>query len=185
MHQSIGVENISSIPKHYFEDMSARLMLVLPIMDNEIAINTYLSDLFAKNDITQSLSEEAVVDDFSPSMTSQQLTDFAERVVGYHSGDIDKAKISVRNVMNCLPREVDDLIDYATETRKSEFISNIKNRLGSHLVKNNSITTLDSLRDVVSDLPQELIDMACNAEMRMFQSIPSQDQEGLTHQQKY
>ncbi|MAW98087.1 MAG: hypothetical protein CMN72_00255 [Sphingomonas sp.] len=184
MHQAIGVEKISAIPKHYFEDMSARLMLVLPCMDNEIAINTYLSDLFAKNDITQSLSDVAIVDDFSPSMTSEQLMAFAERVVSYHDGNIDKAKLAVRNVMDCVPREVDDLIDYATDKRKRELISNIKVGLSSYLDKSNKITTLASLKDALSKLPLELIDRVCNAEMRMFQSMPTQEREGLTHKQK-
>jgi hypothetical protein len=134
------------------------------------------------DDITSDL---VTFQNIEPAVSSEELQILAERILPYNDNSIEKAKFSVRNILNTVPKSLDDLIDYSTPERLQDFISTVFresfvsiDHLGS------KIQTLAQLSQIMKKEPTFLIDIICNSQMDIARQIPLEDTPGITDRQK-
>lgn len=151
----------------------------------ESGAKQYLCDLLNINKVEDLISDFVVFQNKEPAVTSEELHQLAERILPYNDNDLERAKFSVRNILNTTPKELDDLIDYTTESRKKDFIaSTIKESLIGPLKGNVKITSIDQLSHLLADEPDISINIICNAQMDKAREVPFGCVPGITPRQK-
>lgn len=182
---SISILNCSPI---YSEDNIKSIIFRINELHPRISsenVDQYLLDLFNVKSIEEIMGDFLVFEEVEPALSSIELHVFAERIIAYNDNDINKAIFSARNILNSIPKSIDDLIDYVTQERKNEFIEAV---LGKSIAAAGesieSILTIDNLADAVSEEYSFVIDMICNDEMDRCRQIPNEDTPGNTERQK-
>lgn len=170
-------------PEH-LDEMLNRIQTLHPQISLEGA-KTYLCDLFDIKSLDLIEGDFLSNYEIEPALSRDELKAFAQRILSYNNGQIDDATYAARNILNSVPKSLDDLIDYTTSSRKSEFITNILELLPVAVDETrSSLTTLDELIKITKPVPEIIVDMACNSEMDRFQSTSIADSDGLTDRQK-
>ncbi len=160
----------------------SRVSQILPNLGFE-GEKQYLSDLFNKN-FDELVADWLVYQEVEPSVSSFELHALAERVIPYHSDNLDEAIYAVRNILNTVPRQVADLRDYLTKERKQHVISSLSLPLITVNPMIPSLTSIEELIEALKPVDQVIIDLSASTLMDQIQSIPMDEQPGLTDRQK-
>ncbi|MEH0790865.1 hypothetical protein KW882_01030 [Vibrio parahaemolyticus] len=160
----------------------ARVNQLLPNL-NEDGAKQYLSDLL-NQDVKNLVVDWLTFQEVEPCVSSDELHALAERVLPYHSNDIDQAIYSVRNILNTVPRQRSDLRDYLTKERREDVIESLSLPLLTISKRFTSITTIEELIEALKPVDQVIIDVCASTLMDRIQSIPMDKQQGITERQK-
>lgn len=102
-------------PQSHIDLMLQRVKTLFPEM-GEDAATMFLCDLFNITNLSEMLDKDGVQDkyEFQPAISTQELDLLAARVLPYFEpllSDFDRKEL-VRGVINCVPKTLDDLVDY-------------------------------------------------------------------------
>jgi hypothetical protein len=152
---------------------------------NKKGKESYLCDLLNIENLKDITGEFLTFQETEPAVSSAELHELAERVLPYNDNNIHKAIFSARNILNTVPKSIDDLADYTTQERLREFIGSLLSRtiMGIN-VDVGSITNIDDLVDVLEGEEKDFIEFACNEQMDEFQKLSTDDNMGITHRQR-
>jgi hypothetical protein len=152
---------------------------------NESGVNQYLCDLLNLNSVGDMEGDFLVFQEIEPAVSSKELHELAHRILAYNDGDIHKAIFSARNILNTIPKSVDDLVDYVTKQRFDEFAFMVIN---SSLVgagkKPLEYNSLEKLTELFSSESEVVIDVICNAQMDHNRNTSMDSQPGITERQR-
>lgn len=168
-----------------YNDTLDRIAKLFPVLSDESWWQLFY-DLFSLSDTDRETFEEniyisAPYNELEPALSSQELRVMAERIIGYCNNDIDDAIYHVRNILNCIPKSVDDLYDYVPKFEVDDFEERLRSALSIHGMAQVSLSEPDKLKEMV---PTVLIEAFCNEEMERFQSKPLSANPGITERQK-
>ena len=165
--------------------IKARISAIHPNLDLQ-GVDQYLCDLLNIESVQSIVGDLISFQEVEPAVSSKELHELAQRILPYNDGDMDRAIFSARNILNTIPKTVDDLIDYATKERITAFIQSMMLALDATKGKPNpsSVKSIDDLVSALDSIPPEIIDFLCNIEMESFQSKALDESEGVTERQR-
>lgn len=188
-------------PKYSTKNLNAildRVKILYPSLQNEGA-ELFVCDLFAVNKIGDIKGEFLTYEELEPAISSQELNVLASRIVAYCNGDVEKSIYSVRNVLNSLPKSLDDLVDYITEETKENFISRMhvvllmengdsggtQKKIEQELSKVKAKYSLSQIIDYVREkVDVSIVDVICDIFMQEKQEAGLESFKGITDRQK-
>ncbi|EGQ9742359.1 hypothetical protein FWP33_07475 [Vibrio parahaemolyticus] len=171
-----------SFSKENLDQILARVSQVLPNLSAEGA-KQYISDLLNRN-VDELVVSWLFYQELEPAVSSTELHALAERVLPYHSNELEEAVFAVRNILNTVPRQVSDLRDYLPRERKQDVIRSLSLPLITAHPTIPSIASIDELIEALKQVDQVIIDVTASTLMDEVQSIPMHKQPGLTTRQK-
>ena len=122
----------------------------------------YLCDLLSVKEISDITGEDLFFQNIEPAVSREELHHLAERVLGYHGNNKADAIFAVRNILNTIPKTLDDLIDYTTEERLAEFIHDAAVYASAHvgcIETQDLATTLEAVEEQFLDIPEIFINL--------------------------
>ena len=148
-------------------------------------IDQYLCDLLSISSVDDMIGDHLSFQEVCPAVNSDELHMLANRILPYNGGDIHKAVFAARNILNTVPKRVDDLVDYVTKERFDDFA---KTALECSIVGGGKdpkkYDSLDKLATLFSRETPLIIDMFCNSQMERSREIDFEQQPGITYEQK-
>ncbi|MCZ2801987.1 hypothetical protein [Vibrio alginolyticus] len=170
--------------QEHIGEILSRIKQLHPTLKPEAA-KLYLCDLLNIADLDEITGDFLNYYELEPAVSSAELHKLANRILSYNDHDMDKSIFAARNILNTIPKTVDDLIDYVTKDRLKDFITSMSvNLLPTDPDALHNVKSLDVLIESLKEVPQVIIDLSCNAEMDKFQSGPIEQHPGLTHRQQ-
>jgi hypothetical protein len=147
--------------------------------------NQYLCDLLNLKSIDEMIGDFITFQEVEPAVSSTELHELATRILAYNDGDMNKAIFSARNILNTIPKSLDDLVDYTTKERLEEFTSMV---IGSSIVgigkDPKDYNSLDKLSVLLEGELFGVVDIICNAQMDHSRKTEMDDQPGITERQR-
>jgi hypothetical protein len=184
------IDTIPSITQHppclneeSIENIYQRIAHFFPNLD-DTGKKQFLSELFNVRCIDECISDEYVFQNIEPAVDRAELNELAERIIGYTGYSLVKAKQVVRNVLNTIPKHLDDLIDYTTEARLKEFKESASLYLSAHAGSEKHLTTLKEIEDAFEHLPDVAITVFGNSQMDESRAISDDMIDAYTDRQK-
>ncbi|AUC88325.1 hypothetical protein CW735_09085 [Alteromonas sp. MB-3u-76] len=184
------IDTIPSITQHpprlneeSIENIYQRIAHFFPNLD-DTGKKQFLSELFNVRCIDNCISDEYVFQNIEPAVDRAELNELAERIIGYTGYSLVEAKQVVRNVLNTIPKHLDDLIDYTTEARLKEFKESASLYLSVHAGSEKHLTTLKEIEDAFEHLPDVAITLFGNSQMDASRAINLDMIDAYTDRQK-
>ncbi|MFD3435421.1 hypothetical protein [Alteromonas macleodii] len=165
------------------ETITLRISDLLPTLDDD-GHEQFICELFGNRSIDDLENNEPIYQNSEPAVSRDELHTLAERIIGYTDYSIERAKMVVKNVLNTIPKRLDDLIDYTSEARLSDFKEDARLFLMAHFENNNSLETLEQIELAFRNLPDDMVSMFCNTQMHKSRAISDDMIEGCTERQK-
>jgi hypothetical protein len=148
----------------------------------------YLCDLLSVKEISDITGEDLFFQNIEPAVSREELHHLAERVLGYHGNNKADAIFAVRNILNTIPKTLDDLIDYTTEERLAEFIHDAAVYASAHvgcIETQDLATTLEAVEEQFLDIPEIFINLFGNMQMDSSRELTESDIPAITERQRY
>ena len=98
------------------DKIKTRISLLHPQLSKR-GIDQYLCDLLSISSVDDMIGDHLSFQEVCPAVNSDELHMLANRILPYNGGDIHKAVFAARNILNTVPKRVDDLVDYVTKER--------------------------------------------------------------------
>lgn len=154
-----------------------------PRMDEQ-GKQQFLCDLLCINSLDDITDNTRVFQDIEPAVSSREMRELAERVAGYNDCSLENTIYVVRNILNTVPKTLDDLIDYTTVERMHSFVQSVSDSLRVFNPDAKNVTTLEELEVVMEGCPTLVVDLICGEQMDGFSGLPEQQYPGITERQR-
>jgi hypothetical protein len=158
-----------------------RIKTLHPVFD-ESGREMYLSDLLNVKSLESITGDFLHFQEKRPALSSSELHQLAERILPYNDNSMSRSIFSVRNILNTVPKSVDDLVDYVSNQQFHEHVGNILNFVAPS--ESVAAHTLDDVVELTRNVNQDIMNIACNNEMERFQNLPlMSDGHDITEEQ--
>jgi hypothetical protein len=132
-------------PRPYRKVLRRRLERILPsIQGGDLQINVFLADLFAckTTELDECFPQDIWLSyvEIEPALSKKELRQLADRIVGYCQGGLMHAVYVVRNLLNSVPKSIDDLEYYLTD----QIVHNINAQYALSVLSNRQTPSPDN-----------------------------------------